>query len=234
MRPLAGFRLHFVGRMDYCADCEGWSVPIPTRFRMQRGGAEGKTLRLFVKEIVVMSRRMLKMRLLSMEGRIPVSVWMICASIGMFLGAPAVQAATQEEPDSGCGLDIAAIEQLRRAFNEAYDASDAAGIAAVLDTDAVFLPPGRTPLVGRDSIVAHYTQRFEDVRRFHFELHPGAILVLGDAALLHSSFSRVEIAAPGVSARHFTGYYLWVLKRQPAGDWKVLRDIWNEIELAGE
>ena len=43
---------------------------------------------------------------------------------------------------------------------EAYNAQDAAAVAAIYSPDAVLLPPGQASVRGREAIAAHYAQAF--------------------------------------------------------------------------
>ena len=45
-------------------------------------------------------------------------------------------------------------------FTAAYNAGDAAAIAAIYSPDGVILPPGQPAIQGREAIAAHYAQAF--------------------------------------------------------------------------
>jgi uncharacterized protein (TIGR02246 family) len=75
------------------------------------------------------------------------------------------------------------------AFTEAYNARDAAAIATFYTNDAVLLPPGAQPVIGRDAIAAHYAQAFAagardlQFRIFEVIAHEGRAVEIGETAV---------------------------------------------------
>ncbi len=124
--------------------------------------------------------------------------------------------------------NLEAIDTVRMNFNAASMVSDASALADMLDRDAVWAPPGQAAILGREAIKAFYVNRFVD-KRTVITLHPGAIQLMGDWAVLHSTFSRVDADRLDQDERKFSGNYLWVLRKQSDGSWKVAHDIWNEV-----
>ncbi len=124
--------------------------------------------------------------------------------------------------------NLEAIDAVRMNFNAASMASDALALADLLDRDAVWVPPGQVAILGREAIKAFYVNRFAD-KRTVITLHPGAIQLMGDWAVLHSTFSRVDADRLDQDEQKYSGNYLWVLRKQPDGAWKVAYDIWNEV-----
>lgn len=124
--------------------------------------------------------------------------------------------------------NLEAIDAVRMDFNAASMASDALALADLLDRDAVWVPPGQVAILGREAIKAFYVNRFAD-KRTVITLHPGAIQLMGDWAVLHSTFSRVDADRLDQDEQKFSGNYLWVLRKQSDGSWKVAHDIWNEV-----
>lgn len=126
---------------------------------------------------------------------------------------------------------LEAIDKVRMEFNAASRASDPEALAALLDQDAVWMPPGRDPIIGRKAVQDYYVERFLD-KRSVISLHPGAVQLMGDWAVLHSSFSRIDAESSDQAGRISSGNYMWVLRKQPDGAWKVARDVWNETSEA--
>ena len=124
--------------------------------------------------------------------------------------------------------NLEAIDAVRMDFNAASMASDALALADLLDRDAVWVPPGQVAILGREAIKAFYVNRFAD-KRTVITLHPGAIQLMCDWAVLHSTFSRVDADRLDQDEQKFSGNYLWVLRKQSDGSWKVAHDIWNEV-----
>ncbi len=124
--------------------------------------------------------------------------------------------------------NLEAIDTVRMNFNAASMASDALALADLLDKDAVWAPPGQVAILGEEAIKAFYVKRFADMRTV-ITLHPGAIQLMGDWAVLHSTFSRLDADRLNREEQTYSGNYLWVLRKQPDGNWKVAYDIWNEV-----
>jgi ketosteroid isomerase-like protein len=75
------------------------------------------------------------------------------------------------------------------AFAEAYNAQDAEAIAGFYTDDAVLLPPGEAPVVGRSAIAAHYARAFAagardlEFRIFEVIAYEGRAVELGETAV---------------------------------------------------
>lgn len=124
--------------------------------------------------------------------------------------------------------DEAAIDKVRLAFNAAYGKGDAKAMGALIDRDAVWMPPtGEPAIVGADQIVARYQKFFEKIRSA-FELQPGTIQISGQWAFLSGAWHRKDADRISGQSMIHGGYYLMVFKKQPDGSWKIARDIWND------
>ena len=143
--------------------------------------------------------------------------------------AQRLRATTIAETAGAANKDTAAIDKVRVDFNEAYNRGNAQALAALLDHHAVWLPPGESPVVGRETIEARYANFFTKIHST-FELHAGDIQVCGDYAFLNSIWSRIDKSRAGGEIRKVSGHFLWILKKQHDGAWKVVRDIWNELK----
>jgi uncharacterized protein (TIGR02246 family) len=76
------------------------------------------------------------------------------------------------------------------AFTEAYNAQDAAAIATFYSPDAVLLPPGAPPVIGREAIAAHYAQAFAagardlQFRVFEVIAYEGRAVEMGETSVI--------------------------------------------------
>ncbi len=126
--------------------------------------------------------------------------------------------------------DKAAIEMVRIAFNSAYGKGDAAAMGALIDGEAIWMPPtGEEAIVGAERIVARYSAFFEKTHST-FELEPGNIQLCGEWAFLHGPWKRRDVAKEGGRSIQHYGYYMMIFKKQPDGSWKIARDIWNDVK----
>lgn len=136
---------------------------------------------------------------------------------------------------SGIGVasaadDKASIDKVRSDFNAAFTAGNAREMARLIDGNAVWLPPGKPAVVGKDSIAAVYTDNFKKFRS-KIELKSGDIQVCNGYAFMSGDFSRADSPKAGGTVKKVSGHYLFVLKKQPDGLWKIARDIWNESTI---
>ncbi len=133
---------------------------------------------------------------------------------------------------SGIGVvwaadDKASIDKVRSDFNAAFNAGNARAMARIIDGNAVWLPPGRPSSAGKDTITAMYADYFKKFRS-KIELKPGDIQVGNGYAFMSSDFSRDDSPKAGGTVKKVSGHYLFVLKKQADGTWRIVRDIWNE------
>ena len=158
-----------------------------------------------------------------MQAERTVRLFVVAAALGLltsssFATGPAGDAAAQ---------DRAAVDQVRLAFNAAFNAGDAKAMAGLADREAIWLPPGEAAITGLENIEACYAAFFSKTRST-FELHPGDIEVCGDCAYISGAFNRMDSSTANNSVQDIAGHYLFVLKKQADGSWKIARDIWNE------
>ncbi|MBF0498165.1 MAG: nuclear transport factor 2 family protein [Deltaproteobacteria bacterium] len=125
------------------------------------------------------------------------------------------------------GQDDVAIDKVRLDFNAAFNQGNAKAMDQLIDPNAIWLPPGEPSIAGKDKILARYTNIFAGVRS-KFELKPGEIQVCGGWAFVSGDYTRVDTPKAGGTFKQVSGHYLFVLKKQPDGTWKITRDIWNE------
>jgi ketosteroid isomerase-like protein len=123
--------------------------------------------------------------------------------------------------------DKVAIDKVRLDFNAAFNDGKAEAMGQLIDLKSVWLPPGKQALVGKDKIVQHYADYFAQVHS-EFELQAGDIQVSDGWAFMSGAFSRADTLKAGGKATQAFGHYLFVLKKQSDGTWKIARDIWNE------
>ncbi|MBI5589120.1 MAG: DUF4440 domain-containing protein [Deltaproteobacteria bacterium] len=125
------------------------------------------------------------------------------------------------------GQDNTAIDKVRLDFNAAFNEGKAEAMGQLIDINGIWMPPGKPAIVGRDNIEKHYSDYFAKVRS-KFELKPGDIQLCDGWAFMSGAFSRADTPKAGGKVKQASGHYLFVLKIQPDGTWKIARDIWNE------
>jgi uncharacterized protein (TIGR02246 family) len=126
--------------------------------------------------------------------------------------------------------DRKAIAELQSRDIEANIALDTARLLALRTDDVVYLVPGRAPLAGQDAVRNYLEEirgQFANWDILAYEENWQEVQVVGDFAFewgtvniraRHEGESRESAAVRNV---------MQVLRRQPDGDWKISRAIWN-------
>ena len=142
------------------------------------------------------------------------------AGSALLLVAPA--AIAQAQPS-----DVkAAIEERGKAFEQAYNSGDAAGLADLYTEDAAILPPGAARAEGREAIAEFWGGAMEQGLS-NLDLTTVEVEAAGDMAAEIGTLTATAPAAEGSNQSEIAGKYLVVWKRGEDGTWRLHRDIWN-------
>jgi uncharacterized protein (TIGR02246 family) len=119
------------------------------------------------------------------------------------------------------GGDVRAeVGKMSKAWEKAYNAGDAAGLAALYGKDAMVMPPNAEPASGSAAI-----RKF-----FDGDVKSGAKMALTVDDVSSFGESAVETGkweATSADGKHLDhGKYVTVYKKSDGG-WKIYRDIWN-------
>lgn len=129
----------------------------------------------------------------------------------------------EESPQTADASDARSqIERLRNDWIAAAERDDAATIAPMYAEDAVMVGTGNPPARGREAIQAALTQDFPGSRNLRVESRD--LTVSGDLAYDYGEFS-VQATPPGGREQTESGHYIVVLKRQPDGNWKIVKHL---------
>jgi uncharacterized protein (TIGR02246 family) len=118
------------------------------------------------------------------------------------------------------GYKKADFAKLTAKWAKAYNAGDAAGIAALYAEDASLLPPNSAPVEGRAKIEAFWAEAVAAGGSTELTIHE--VFSMGETAVEVGMYSGT--AADGSHSDH--GHYMVVYK-QVDGEWKMIRDMWN-------
>ena len=112
-----------------------------------------------------------------------------------------------------------------RVKEPAFNAGDAAGVAAQYTSDARILPPGASRIDGRQKF-QEFWQGFVDANVADLTLRSDEIEDFGSQAL---EVGTLSASAPGeADARvQLTGKYVVLWTQDANGAWQIHRDIWN-------
>jgi uncharacterized protein (TIGR02246 family) len=119
------------------------------------------------------------------------------------------------------GGDLRAqIEKMAQAWEKAYNAGDAAGLAALYTKDAKLMAPGVEPVSGTSAIQALFVEDMKQGAKN--ALTTEDVTGSGDYALETGKW--VATSADGKHLDH--GQYMTYYKKA-GGGWKIYRDTWN-------
>jgi uncharacterized protein (TIGR02246 family) len=144
---------------------------------------------------------------------------------GVLVACTLVTACTAAAPAADTAADSAAIAAVNEAWGKAYNAADAAGLAALYTTDAAVNPPGAPQVRGHAAIQEFFAKDTAGAKAagVTMALNPQRDSgVSGDLAWESGTFSARDKAGATVDE----GKYITVLQRTD-GKWLIVRDTWN-------
>jgi uncharacterized protein (TIGR02246 family) len=123
--------------------------------------------------------------------------------------------------------DVQAIKDTQPAFDKAWNAGNAEGVASGFYTpDAMRMGPNEPALVGKEAIRSSLQKMFD---QYTTEGHDVAedVRVSGDLAVARGTYEgKSSLKAGGYSARE-KGKWVTAFQRQPDGSWKSFWDIYS-------
>jgi uncharacterized protein (TIGR02246 family) len=114
----------------------------------------------------------------------------------------------------------AEIEKITQSWQKAFNAGDAAAVAALYAKDGELMPPGAEPVTGTDAIKAGVEGDIKQGGKM--TLTTEEVIVSGNTALETGKW--VASSADGKHLDH--GPYATFYKKE-GGSWKIYRDIYN-------
>ena len=127
----------------------------------------------------------------------------------------------------------AEVEAFNRKFEDATRRMDNAAVVALWADDGISLLPSTKPIVGKVAIAAFIdgvTAQIKGAKMEKFELECFAIDVSGDIASEWCSEHQVVLLPGGKPPFNGHGKMLLVLRRGLDGEWRLLREMWNQAE----
>lgn len=127
-------------------------------------------------------------------------------------------------PVGASSADEAAIRAQTIAWGKAYNAGDAAGVAAQYADDALLMPPGHAGVKGKDAIAAFFASDVAASQKAGvvFVLAPATdVGVSGDMGWESGTFT-VTLDGAVVDSGKFLS-----VSRKKDGKWQYVRDTWN-------
>ncbi len=141
-----------------------------------------------------------------------------CAALISLLGLLACSA---PQPQMDMAQVRKAIEEMDAKFSGAFNAGDAATLAAMYTEDAIVMPPNHERVQGTSAIQEVFSG-FMSMGVTNLTLTADDVMAAGDLVLETGNYS---ISLPG--GVQDSGKFLVVWKKAADGSWKLYRDIWN-------
>ena len=123
--------------------------------------------------------------------------------------------------------DLAAIAEFNRQYLKAINDENIAALSALTTDGHIMLAPNRSPIVGK---VANDELNGGAFERFDFDetWTPVETVVSGDWAHQRGTFTTSAKPKDGDGeARVISGSFLRIYQRQPDGEWRMIRDMFN-------
>jgi uncharacterized protein (TIGR02246 family) len=123
--------------------------------------------------------------------------------------------------------DTAAIKRLSHEIQVAFMARDWEKFAAFFTRDAVWMPPDRLPLIGKDAWWSWAQGWWDDSAVEEMEVSIEEIIVAGDWAIERHKDAQVTTWKPSSETAQAFYNSVWILRRQDDDSWRIARYIWN-------
>lgn len=114
----------------------------------------------------------------------------------------------------------AALKEMTPILQTAFNAGDAAGVAALYATDGALHPPNSAPVTGRENIEAFWSAGLED--GITVELTTDTLYGMGDSAAEVGMYVITGADGSHLDHGHYTVVYV-----MEGGKWKIASDMWN-------
>jgi uncharacterized protein (TIGR02246 family) len=162
---------------------------------------------------------------------------LMALAVALFGCAP--EEAQQAQQMEMSADDMAALEAaftaVSDAWQEAYVAGDAAGVASLYSDDAMYMLPNELAVQGRMAIEQRLSSMMEQLTSRSIEIAGDITEVSGDLAYGTGMYKMSgEVMGEPLEDE---GKYLVVMKKQADGSWKIQAHIWNSnlpLPMEGE
>jgi ketosteroid isomerase-like protein len=157
----------------------------------------------------------------------------LCIALGLCLvfsaGIASAQSKPQATPKPALEQDLAAIAEFNRRYLKAINDEDIATLSSLTTEDHIMIASGRAPLVGKaanDEANGRVFKQFDIVETWT----PVETVVDGDLAYQRGTFTVDATPRAGGTTTKASGNFLRIYRRQPNGEWRMTRDMFNSAQ----
>jgi uncharacterized protein (TIGR02246 family) len=119
------------------------------------------------------------------------------------------------------------VKSMCEAYARAVNTSDSVAYGRLFTPDAIRIPPGSELEHGPEEI-AKGEQAGYDEGRMTIRSTPADVIEVGDGSIYALAHVEGEyVAHADGSSSEFRATKAWLLQRQPSGEWRLARHIWN-------
>jgi uncharacterized protein (TIGR02246 family) len=154
-----------------------------------------------------------------------------CRKLLVLAGSLALLAACAETAAPDTAADKAAIRAVSIAWKNAYNAGDAAAVAALYAEDALLSAPGERPLVGNPAISEYFAKKVAEFSAAGLTVADapmGDVGASGDLGFQWETYRVTDRSGAVVDA----GKLLTLFGRRK-GKWMIIGDTWNSNAVPG-
>jgi ketosteroid isomerase-like protein len=130
------------------------------------------------------------------------------------------------DTDRALSDDAEAIKKVGEEFFAGVNAGDLDRRMATMDRDVIIMPPNRPPIVGKEEVrrlSREYAATFEEKCSLAYD----EVEVSGHWGYVRATVTGIRRHKSGGGIENLSLKNLWIVKRQPDGDWKFWRIIFN-------
>jgi ketosteroid isomerase-like protein len=122
--------------------------------------------------------------------------------------------------------DEAAIMAFNERYLKAINDGDSATLASLTLPEHIMIAPGRPPLVGKEANDAANARVAQTVK-IEETWSPQETFISGDLAYQRGTFTVAATPKAGGTTTNMRGTFMRIYKRQPNGEWRMVRDMFN-------
>jgi len=142
--------------------------------------------------------------------------------------------AEEAKPEVDIEADVEAIESWTDEVMKAFNEGDLEAFMATIAEDAVYMPTGEPPLIGKEAIRNWYNEVFDKIS-YDVTISSDEIEICGDWAIQRATWKGSWIQKDSGETTQFESKDIYIHRRQPDGSWKNSHAIWNftSMETSG-
>lgn len=119
------------------------------------------------------------------------------------------------------------IQQLTEAWDEYDNTGDVTVVEDILAEDVVFMPPGESPIVGKENAIEWMAPHTED-RDWDIDQRPEDIFVSGDLAVVRIAITGTRVPEESDEPVDVSTKVVDVYRKDAEEGWKHIISIWND------